>query len=56
MLGRFRRVVRRMSRMPARDVGVMAGLLMVSATVVLGRFAMVFRCVLVMFGGLEMML
>lgn len=37
-----------------RDVGVVAGILMVSGGMMVRRFAMVFRGVFVMFGGFQM--
>ena len=52
MLGRFSRVVGSVLSVPMRYVGVVTGLLVISTLVMFGRFTMVFRCVLVMFSRL----
>jgi hypothetical protein len=52
MLGRFSRVVGSVLSVPMRYVGVVTGLLVISTLVVLGSFTMVFRCMLVMFSRL----
>jgi len=56
MLGRFSRVVQCMLGMAVRYVSVMASLLVIRAFVVLGSFTMAFRCVLVMFSRLVVVL
>jgi hypothetical protein len=52
MLGSFSRVVGSVLSVPMCYVGMVAGLLVISTLVMLGSFTMVFRCVLVMFGRL----
>jgi hypothetical protein len=42
--------------MPVGAVGVVRGLFMIAGAMVLGRFTVMLRCVLVVFGGLVMML
>ncbi len=55
MLGRFSGVVGRMLSVPMCYVGVVTALLVISAFVMLGRFKMVFRRVLVVFRRLAVM-
>lgn len=45
----------RMQRMAMRDLGVMRGLLVMTALGVIGRFAMMLGCMFVMLGGLFVM-
>jgi hypothetical protein len=56
MLGRFGRVVGSVLSVPMRYVSVVTCLLVISTLVVLGSFTMVFRCVLMVFSRLVMML
>jgi hypothetical protein len=51
MFGGLVRVMRGMQAMGMRDVGVMAGLLMLAALVVLGRLAVMVRRALMVLGG-----
>jgi hypothetical protein len=51
MLGRLVGVMRGVQAMGMRDVGVMAGLFMLAALVVLGRFAMMASRALMVLGG-----
>jgi hypothetical protein len=55
-LGRFNRVMRGVVTVPARNVGVMTGLLVISAFVLRGSFTMVSCRVLVMFSRLSVVL
>jgi hypothetical protein len=54
MLARFLGVVLGMRVMAMRDVGMVAGLFMISCGVVLGSCAMMFRGMLVMICGFQM--
>jgi hypothetical protein len=56
MLARLGAMVRRMLGMPMRAVRVMSRLLVIACLVVLGGFAMVLCCVLVMFRGTGVMI
>jgi hypothetical protein len=56
MLGRFGGVVGSVLSVPVRYMSVVTGLLVIPALMMLGSFTMVFRCVLVMFSRLVMML
>jgi hypothetical protein len=55
-LGGLSRVMLSLFSVPIRYVGVMTGFLVVSTFVVLGRFTVVFRRVLVVFRGCEVVL
>ena len=44
------------ARMPVRAMSVVRGLLVIAGLMVLGSFAVVLRCLLVVFGGLVMVL
>jgi hypothetical protein len=56
VLGGFFRVMLGMRVMAMRYVGMVVGLLMISRGVMLSGVAMVFRCVLVMLGGFQVVL
>ena len=55
MLARLFGVVLGVGMMAMRDMSMVAGFFMISGSVMLGRCAMVFRGVLVMIGGFQMM-
>jgi hypothetical protein len=54
-LGRFTRVMRRMQMMPMGSMRVMCRRLVFAGTMMLGRLAMVLRCMFVVFSSFRVM-